>query len=139
MIKMDVILLHPNPPRTSSMATLPVATTNVPDLVSPLWPVLSTLGAYQRDTAHIGMIETTGNKNGHIHRQLSPVGTHQGGSSPPRAFVCPIAEYVSIVMLGASATWMSKLDRMQHFAEHLCLSYFIPLQKHACCCYRLIV
>ena len=40
-------------------------------------------GVYQSDTAHIGMVETTGNKNGCIHRRLSSVGTHQGGSSPP--------------------------------------------------------
>ena len=77
------LLLHPNPPRTSSMATLPVATTSVPVSMSPLWPVLSTSGVHQSDTAHGGMVETTGNKNGCIHRRLPADGTHQGGSSPP--------------------------------------------------------
>ena len=47
-----------------------------------------------------------------------------------RAFVHLIAEYGSILMLGASDTQLSKLDRMQHFAEHLCSSHFMPLQKH---------
>ena len=77
------LLLHPNPPRTSSMATLPVATTSVPVSMSPLWPVLSTSGVHQSDTVHSGMVETTGNKNGCIHRRLPAAGTHQGGSSPP--------------------------------------------------------
>ena len=31
--------------------------------------------------------------------------------------------------MGASAIHLSKLDRMQQFAEKLCSSHFIPLQK----------
>jgi len=36
------------------------------------------------------------------------------------AFVRPVAEYGSVLMMGASATQLSKLDCMQHFAEWLC-------------------
>ena len=32
-------------------------------------------------------------------------------------------------MMGASDTQLSKLDRMQHFAEQLCSSHFTPLQR----------
>jgi len=34
-----------------------------------------------------------------------------------RAFVCPVAEYGSVLMMGASATQLSKLDGTQYFAE----------------------
>ena len=37
-----------------------------------------------------------------------------------RAFVHPVAEYGGILLMGASATQLSKLDHMQHFAEQLC-------------------
>ena len=51
-----------------------------------------------------------------------------------QAFVHPIAEYDSTLMLGASDTQLYKLDRMkldsmQHFDKYLYLSHFIPLQK----------
>ena len=32
-------------------------------------------------------------------------------------------------MMGASDIQLSKLDRMQHFAEQLCSSHFTPLQR----------
>ena len=38
-----------------------------------------------------------------------------------QAFVHPVVEYGSVLMMGASATQLSKLDRMQHLAEQLCL------------------
>ena len=62
------LLLHSNPPRTSLVVTLPVTTTSVPVSVSPLWPILSTSAVHQSDTAHSGVVETTGNKNGCLHR-----------------------------------------------------------------------
>ena len=34
-----------------------------------------------------------------------------------RAFVCPVAENGSVLMIGASATQLSKLDHMQHLIE----------------------
>ena len=46
-----------------------------------------------------------------------------------RAFVRPVAEYGGILLLGASATQLSKLDRMQQFAEQLCSSSFVPLSR----------
>ena len=46
-----------------------------------------------------------------------------------RAFVHPVAEYGGILLLGASATQLSKLDRMQQFAEWLCSSSFVPLSR----------
>ena len=44
-------------------------------------------------------------------------------------FVHPVAEYGDILLMGASATQLSKLDRMQHFAEQLYSSSFVPLQR----------
>ena len=41
----------------------------------------------------------------------------------------PVAEYGSVLMMGASNSQLSKLDRMQHFAERLCLSQFTPLHR----------
>ena len=46
-----------------------------------------------------------------------------------RAFVRPVAEYGSVLMMGASATQLSKFDRMQHLAEQLCSTQFIPPEK----------
>ena len=46
-----------------------------------------------------------------------------------RAFVRPVAEYGSVLMMGASATQLSKLDHMQHLAEQLCSTQFIPLER----------
>ena len=46
-----------------------------------------------------------------------------------RAFVCPVAEYGSVLMMGASATQLFKFDCMQHLAEQLCSTQFIPLEK----------
>ena len=46
-----------------------------------------------------------------------------------QAFVCPVAEYGGILLLGASATQLAKLDRMQQFAEQLCSSSFVPLSR----------
>ena len=45
------------------------------------------------------------------------------------AFVRPVAEYGSVLMMGASATQLSKVDRMQHLAEQLCSTQFLPLAK----------
>ena len=46
-----------------------------------------------------------------------------------QAFVRPVAEYGGILLLRASATQLSKLDRMQQFAEQLCSSSFVPLSR----------
>ena len=46
-----------------------------------------------------------------------------------RAFVRPVAEYGGILLLGASATLLAKLDCMQQFAEWLCSSSFVPLSR----------
>ena len=35
-----------------------------------------------------------------------------------------------VLMMGASATQLSKLDRMQHFAEQLCSTQLILLERH---------
>lgn len=47
-----------------------------------------------------------------------------------RVFVRLVAEYGAILMMGASATQLSKLNCMQHFAEQLCSMHFIPLERH---------
>ena len=47
-----------------------------------------------------------------------------------QAVVCPVAEYGGILLLGASATQLAKLDCMQQFAERLCSSSFVPLSRH---------
>ena len=44
-------------------------------------------------------------------------------------FVRPVAEYRGLLLLGASATQLSKLDCMQWFAEQLCSSSFVPLSR----------
>ena len=41
----------------------------------------------------------------------------------------PVAEYGSVLMMVASATQLSKFDRMQHLAEQICSTQFIPLEK----------
>ena len=46
-----------------------------------------------------------------------------------QAFVRPIAEYGNVLMMGASPTQLSRLDRMQHLAEQLCSTQFTPLEK----------
>jgi len=43
--------------------------------------------------------------------------------------VHPVAEYGSVLMMGASATQLSKLDYMQYLAEQLCSTQFIPLER----------
>ena len=43
--------------------------------------------------------------------------------------VHPIPEYCSI-LIRASAVQLSKLDCMKHFAEQLCSTHFIPLERH---------
>ena len=40
-----------------------------------------------------------------------------------------VAENDGILLLGASATQLFKLDHMQHFIEQLCSSSFVPLQR----------
>jgi len=46
-----------------------------------------------------------------------------------RAFVRPVAEYGSALMMGASATQLYKLDHMRHLAEQLYSTQFIPLER----------
>ena len=46
-----------------------------------------------------------------------------------QAFVRPVAEYGNVLMMGASPTQLSRLDRMQHLAEQLCSTQFTPLEK----------
>ena len=60
----------------------------------------------------------------------------QGLTLAYRAFVHPVTEYGSILMMGASATHLSKLNRMQQFAEKLCSS---NLEASSCCSYRLVM
>ena len=50
--------------------------------------------------------------------QISEYLGTEGLSLAYRAFVCPVAEYSSILMVGASDTHLSKPDHMQHFAIH---------------------
>ena len=59
-------------------------------------------------------------------RRISQYFGTEGLSLAYRAFVHPVAEYGGILLLEASATQLSKLDRMQQFAEQLCLSSFVP-------------
>ena len=47
-----------------------------------------------------------------------------------QALVHQVAEYGNVLMMGASATQLSRLDRMQHLAEQLCSTQFTPLEKH---------
>ena len=46
-----------------------------------------------------------------------------------RAFVHLVAEYGNVLMMGASATQMSKLDSMQHLPEPLCSTQFVLLER----------
>jgi len=46
--------------------------------------------------------------------------------------VHPVAEYGSVLMMGASATQLSKLDRMQHFSERICSAQFVFLERVYC-------
>ena len=46
-----------------------------------------------------------------------------------RVFVCPVAEYGSVLRMGASATQLSKFDRMQHLAEQLCSTQLYLLRS----------
>ena len=39
------------------------------------------------------------------------------------AFVHPVEEYGNMLMMGASATWSSKLDCIQYLAERLCSTW----------------
>jgi len=43
--------------------------------------------------------------------------------------VRPVTEYGSVLIMGASATQLSKLDRTQNFAEQLCSAQFVSLER----------
>ena len=60
-------------------------------------------------------------------RQISEYLGTEGLSLAYWAFVCPVAEYDGILLLGVSTTQLSKLDRMRQFAERLCPSSFVHL------------
>ena len=62
------LFLHSNSQRASSLVTLSVAGTSVRVLVPLFWPILSPTSVHQSNTPHSGMVETTGDKNGSIHR-----------------------------------------------------------------------
>ena len=62
-------------------------------------------------------------------RRISEYLGTEGLSLAYRAFVRPIAEYGGILLLAAGAIQLSKLDRMQQFAERLCSSSFVPLSR----------
>ena len=63
-------------------------------------------------------------------RQISEYLGTEGLTLAYHIFVCPVAEYSSILMMGASDTQLSKLDHIQHFAEQSGSSLVISLQKH---------
>ena len=60
------------------------------------WPIMSPMSVHQSDMPHSGMVETTGDKNGSIHRQFSSVSTPQGGSSPLAQLMLTIFQAPSI-------------------------------------------
>ena len=95
--------------------------------------VLSILGFHFDSHLTWGyMIDTTvqrcRQRLGCLRRVSEYLGT-EGLSLAYRAFVCPVAEYGGILLLGASATQLAKLDCMQQFAEQLCSSSFVPLSR----------
>ena len=63
-------------------------------------------------------------------RRISEYFGTEGLSLAYRALVHLVAEYCGILLLGVSATQLSKLDRMQQFAEWLCSTSFVPLSRH---------
>ena len=64
---------------------------------------------------------------------------HRGLTLAYRAFVHPVAEYGSILMMEASDTQLSKLDHMQHFAAQLFIAFHTSSKMSSRCCYRLII
>jgi len=47
-----------------------------------------------------------------------------------KSFVRPVCKYGGVAFMGASATHLSKLDRVQQLAEKLCGCVFPALQSH---------
>ena len=84
----------------------------------------SQIGSHMIDSA----VQRCRQRLGWLRRISEYLGT-EGLSLAYRAFACPVPEYGGILLLGASATQLSKLDRMQQFAKWLCLSSFVPLSR----------
>ena len=59
------------------------------------------------------------------------VSGHGGGVQ--QAFVHPVAEYGSVVTMGAGAIQLSKLDSMQHLAEQLCSICDLSFENRPSC------